>query len=113
MTDARTRRIAKVRFNAAVRLSEYRQRNHAKGFWFRLRRELAHAKSAYSVSDADADAAVAEGFVEQPVGHECEPKKRMFVVPAERVEALATSRPLTLRLDQALLEARCLVLIRF
>lgn len=49
MTEAMRRRAAAVGSRAAVRAWEYRQRMHAKGVWFRLRRLLAESSAVYAI----------------------------------------------------------------
>jgi hypothetical protein len=54
MTAALERRLRQWRSRVLVRSWSYRQRRHAGGFWFRLRRALADASEAYAISRAEA-----------------------------------------------------------
>jgi hypothetical protein len=111
MSDVLQRRARQVQQRRAVLAWEYRQRNHSKGVWFRLRRVLVDAERAWSISDAEADALAAEGYAEIPVGKELQPAKRMFFVPAERVQRLSVPRELALRLSPELLASANIVLV--
>ena len=51
MTEAVERRLRQLRSRVLVRAWDYRQRNHARGVWFRLRRVLAEASQAYARLD--------------------------------------------------------------
>lgn len=113
MSRSLEQRAERVRSRAAVRAWEYRQRNHAKGTWFRLRRLLADAARAYVVPEAEAHALEAEGFRPEPVGAALEPPKVMLVVPEARVASLPGKREIPVRLDAELLAARWLVLVPF
>jgi hypothetical protein len=96
-----------------VRSWTYRQRHHARGVWFRLRRTLADAREAYAVAREEAETLVAEGHEPASVGAELEPPKLVFVIPAARVARLRSARPLAVRLSAELLAAECLVLVPF
>jgi hypothetical protein len=96
-----------------VRAFEFRQRRHANGVWFRLRRLLASASEAYAVSCDEADRLIAEGRRPEPVGRELAPPRLVFVVPASRAAGIPSARPLAVRLSAELLSAECLVLVPF
>jgi hypothetical protein len=113
MIDALNRRVADLRRRVLVRSWEYRQRHHARGVWFRLRRLLADASAAFAISDDEARALVAEGFRIEAVGRALEPPKVILFAPADRVRRLASARPVPVRLGRELLEAEYLVLTRF
>jgi hypothetical protein len=113
VTGELQRRARQIRARAAVRAWEYRQRNHAKGTWFRLRRVLAEAREAWAIDTADADRLVAEGYIPEPVGFELAPSKRIFFAPQERLAAIGGRRPLRVGLGADLLRERCLALVRF
>ena len=49
------RRARTYRSRMLIRAWDYRQRDHARGVWLRLRRVLADASHAYIVSGPDAD----------------------------------------------------------
>jgi hypothetical protein len=106
-------RARAIRARAAIRGWEYRQRHHAKGAWFRLRRLLAGAASAWSISEAEARGLMAEGYGADPAGALFEPPKVVLLLPEERVSALASRRRLDLRFGADLLAARWLALIPF
>ena len=63
-------RLRLVRSRATVRAWEYRQRNHAKGTWYRLRRLLADASVAYALTERAARELLAEGHRSEPVGEQ-------------------------------------------
>lgn len=113
MTEALHRRARASRARATVRAWEYRQQNHAKGTWFRLRRVLAEAREAWAIDAEDADRLVAEGFALESVGIELAPPKRIFFVPEQRLAAIARRRPVRVGLGADLLREGCLVLVRF
>jgi len=107
------RRIRQYRRRTLVRAWEYRQRHHAHGVWYRLRRVLTRASAAYVIACDEAERLMAEGYEPERVGGELEPPKRIVFVPAERVERIASTRPVTVRLSAELLSAECLVLTPF
>lgn len=113
MSAALERRLRRMRSRVLVRSWDYRQRRHARGVWFRLRRLLAHASAALSVPPETAQRLLDEGFRPEAVGRELEPPKLMFVVPAARAARLESARPLAVRLSAELLAAECLVLVPF
>ena len=96
-----------------VRAWEYRQRRHAHGVWYRLRRVLARASAAYLITREDAETLTAEGWLPEAVGRELEPPKHIVVVPADRVVHLASARPIPVRLGAELLSAEYLALTSF
>lgn len=111
--EDRQRRVRRARSRAAVRRWEYRQRNLAKGVWFRLRRLLADAREAYSIPDQAATVLASEGYREEPAGAELEPPRRIFFVPEERLSRIGGRRQLAVRLDVELLRSPALALVRF
>ncbi len=113
MTTALEQRVENLRRRVLVRSWEYRQRNHARGVWFRLRRLLADASAAFVIPREEARALVAEGFHAEPTGQAIEPPKVILFVPADRVAHVASARSIPVRLGQELLEAECLVLTPF
>jgi len=113
VTRALNQRVSEFRARVLVRSWEYRQRHHARGVWFRLRRVLAEASAAFVVSAEDAAALAAEGYRLEPVGQALEPQKWILFVPAERVARMASARPIPVRLSRELLEAQHLVLTPF
>jgi len=102
-----------VRAQAAIRAWEYRQRNHSKGVWFRLRRVLADAESAFAISNSEIEKLEAEGYKREPVGAEIEPQKVILFVPAARIEEIPGKRRLLVALDADFFAAPCVVLRRF
>jgi hypothetical protein len=96
-----------------VRTFEHRQRRHARGVWFRLRRVLAFAGEAFAIPAGEADRLNAEGYRPEPVGQELEPPRVVLFVPRERVAAIPSAKPLAVRLSAELLSARCLALVPF
>jgi hypothetical protein len=113
VTEALARRLRRHQSRLAVRAWEYRQRNYARGVWFRLRRVLAEAARAYVLSEGEAQSLLAEGYRPEPVGEELEPAKMIIFVPAERVARVPTAREVPVSLQAAMLEARCVALVRF
>lgn len=110
MTDVLERRVREFRSRVLVRSWEYRQRDHARGVWFRLRRVLAEASAAFVIPPEEAVALVAEGFRLEPVGQALEPPKSIVFVPAGRVAGIARARGVPVRLCRELLEAQHLAL---
>ena len=66
------RRLRELRSRVLVRSWDYRQRRHARGVWFRLRRAFAGAAEAYAISREAAQELIAEGHRLEPVGGELE-----------------------------------------
>jgi hypothetical protein len=113
MTPALERRIRQWRSRVLVRSWDYRQRRHARGIWFRLRRLLADASQAYAITRQDADALIAEGHQVESVGKELEPPKLIVFASAARVAGIASRRPLAVRLSADLMQADSLALVPF
>jgi hypothetical protein len=112
MTSAE-RRLRQLRSRVLVRAWDYRQRNHSRGVWYRLRRVLADASEAYALSPRDAQLLLAEGHAAEAVGAELAPARTIIFAAADRVSRLASARRLHLVLDADLLAAECLALVRF
>jgi hypothetical protein len=111
---ARMRQRAKAtRARALVRAWRYRQRDHASGVWFRVRRVLAEAEQAFEISHRDAQQLLDDGMRAEPCGHELAPEKLLIFVPRERVGSLASRQPIPVRLGIAFLSARAVALLRF
>lgn len=113
MTAVQERRLRELRSRVLVRAFDHRQRRHARGVWFRLRRVLAFAREAYALPREEAERLLAEGHRPDPVGGELEPPRIVLFVPAERVARIASARPLAVRLSADLLSAECLALVPF
>ncbi len=113
MTESLHRRVRQMRSRAQIRRWEYRQRHHAKGVWYRLRRLLADAQSAFEISAGDAAVLTSEGVRPEPVGAELEPPKTILFVQRGRLERIARRTPLPVDLGAELLGARCIALVRF
>ena len=113
MTDRLHRRARLIRERELIRAWEYRQRDHAKGVWYRFRRVLVDAAEAWVIDDRDADRLAIFGRTELPVGGELHPPKRIFFVTAEELAGAPSRRRVPLRLAGALLGARNLALIAF
>ncbi len=113
MNTVMERRLRQLRSRVLVRSWEYRQRRHARGAWFRLRRVLADAAEAYAISPEVARELVAEGYGPESVGAEFQPPKTIIVIPQGRVARIPGVRPLTLRLGGELLLANHLALVPF
>lgn len=115
MRDSSTseRRLRELRSRLLVRARDYRQRHHARGVWFRLRRVLADASDVYAISAQEAQQLVAEGYAPESVGRELAPPRLILFVTAERTSRLSSARRLAARLSAELLEEECLALARF
>ena len=113
MTPSLERRLRQHQRRMLVRSWEYRQRRHAHGVWFRLRRVLADARTAHVISGGDARRLMAEGHRLAPVGGELNPPKLIIFAPPERVARIASARPVAVRLSAEVLAAECLALTPF
>lgn len=107
------RRLRQQRSRVAIRSWDYRQRRHARGVWFRLRRVLADAQAAFAISRDEAAKLIAEGYPAAPVGNELEPPRVLLLVPADRVAQIGSARQLPVRLGADLLGAESLALVPF
>jgi len=96
-----------------ARAWEYRQRRHAHGVWYRLRRVLTSARATHVISDADARTLIADGCRPETVGGELDPPKVIIFAPEGRIARLASARPVAVRLSAHVLAARCLALTPF
>ena len=106
-------RLRAMRARLAVRAWEYRQRDHAYGVWFRLRRLLAYSASAWSLPEAEARRLLAEGYAADPVGALLEPPKILLILPEERLRDIPGRSPIPLRLGPELLATRWVALVPF
>ena len=113
MNPSLERRVKQLRSRVLVRLWDYRQRRHARGVWFRLRRVLTDASAAYVIPADEARRLIAEGYRAEPVGAEIEPPKLIVIVPAARLAQIASARPVPVRLGREWLSAECLALTPF
>jgi hypothetical protein len=104
-------RVRRIRGRVLVRSWEYRQRHHAKGVWYRLRRVLVDAAEAWAIDEEAADALERSGREPIAVGRELEPPKRLYSVSRAEIEALAGARRIPVRLCVELLEARSVALV--
>jgi hypothetical protein len=107
------RRLREVRSRVLIRAFAHRQRRHAAGVWFRLRRILVDASEAHAISTDDANRLIAEGYRPEPVGHELAPPRVILILPPERVSQVHSARRLPVRLSAELLSAECLALVPF
>lgn len=106
-------RARAVRTRAAVRRWEYRQREHAAGVWFRIRRRLADAKEAYVISNDDAMRLLAEGYKPEPSGAQLAPEKTIIFVDPKRAAQIESRRQIRVGLDPDFLVATAVVLVPF
>jgi hypothetical protein len=113
VTASLERRARAIAAAAAVRAWEYRQRRHAKGTWYRLRRLLTYSARALIISPDDAALLRSEGWQADPVGNELAPPKQLFVVSEQRAEGLQSGRPIPVRLGAELLAAANVALVPF
>lgn len=107
------RRLDRIRSRLVVRSWEYRQRDSSKGVWFRVRHVLAYNARAFVIPEGEVAYLLAEGYEPVPVGRELEPEKHLFLIPAERAEAIPGAREIEVRLTAPFLEARAVALVRF
>ncbi|MCC6523028.1 MAG: hypothetical protein IT373_10240 [Polyangiaceae bacterium] len=105
-------RLRRQRARLAIRRSEYRQRDCAKGAWTKLCRTLADAARAYAISEDDLAALLAEGHRLEPTGAAFEPPRQLVFVTAERALALGSRRAVALHLSGDLLTTPRLALVR-
>lgn len=113
MSSVLERRARQYRSRMLIRAWDYRQRHHARGVWFRLRRLLAATSHAYVISSKDVNQLCAEGFRIEPVGTEIAPPKVIVVAPQQRVAAIASAKEVAVSLSGELLTAACLALVPF
>lgn len=113
MSAALEQRVRQYRSRMLVRAWDYRQRHHARGVWYRLRRLLADTSHAYVVSSDAAALLRTEGFAVEAVGYAVEPPKTIVCAPQTRVANLASAREVPVSLGGDLLSAECLVLVPF
>ena len=106
-------RARDVRTRAMVRMWKYRQRNLAAGAWFRLRRALADAQTAFVISDEDARTLLAEGYEASPCGRAIAPEKTIIFVDERRLARIGSRQALRVGLGPAFLAAKAIVLTRF
>jgi hypothetical protein len=102
--------VRRIHERAVVRAWEYRQREHAKGVWFRLRRALVDASRLFAISDVEADRLQAGGAQPLSVGRELAPEKRIFFVTQQQLETLE-ARELPVRISAEFLQAGAVVLL--
>lgn len=113
MTAVQERRLRELRSRMLVRAFDHRQRRHARGAWYRLRRVLTFAREAYALPPEEAARLIAEGHRPEPVGRELEPSRVILFVPAERLAKIGSARRLAVRLNAETLSAECLALVAF
>ena len=107
------KRACIVRTRAAIRRWKYRQRDHAAGVWFRIRRVLADAKEAYVISIGDAKRLLTEGYKEEACGAQVEPQKTIIFVDPMRLAHLQSRRRIPVRLGPDFLLAAAVALVPF
>jgi len=107
------RRLRQMRSRILVRSWGYRQRAHARGVWFRLRRVLTDASEAFAIPAEAARRLVAEGHVAERVGEDLQPPKLIVRVPAARLAMVDGARPVAVRLSADLFDAEALALVPF
>jgi spermidine synthase len=113
MSPILERRIREQRARVLMRSFDYRQRHHARGVWFRVRRVLADARAAYVIPENDARTLIAEGHRVEPVGQELEPPKLIVIASSARISQIASAHPVPVRLGGDLLTAQFLALTPF
>jgi hypothetical protein len=110
VTAAQRELVRRMQGRALVRAWEYRQRDHAKGAWFRLRRVLVDAARAFAISEVDADRLEAQGLRPVSIGRELSPEKRIYFGTWAQIEQLEASE-LEVRLSAELLQSTAIVLL--
>jgi hypothetical protein len=113
MTPATERRLRELRSRLLIRAWDYKQRRHARGVWFRLRRLLAEASEAYALPLDEGRRLAAEGYAAEAVGLELAQPKLLLFAPAGRIGRISSACALELRLSADLLAAECVALVRF
>lgn len=113
MEETIEQRVQTIASRYAVKAWEYRQRNHAKGVWVRLRRLLAGSRQAFIAGDDAIERLVSRGFSSEAVGLQLEPPKRIVVVGAGDNDQIDGSREVPVRMSAEVLTASNLVLVRF
>jgi len=113
MNPGLERRLRQLRSRILVRSWEYRQRRHARGAWFRLRRVLAEASAAYLVSAEEVQRLLDEGHRAEPAGDAFQPPKVIVFAAPDRVARIPGGRPVPMRLGGELLVADHVVLVPF
>ncbi len=113
MNGSFDRRLRDRRARVLIRSWDYRQRHHARGVWYRLRRVLAEASAAFTISRDEGSQLIAEGHLPVPVGSELQPPKLIVFVEAARMARMTSARPIPVRLGPALLGADCVALTPF
>ena len=111
MSEALHERVRRMRERLLIRTWEYRQRNLAKGVWFRLRRVLVDAAEAWIIDERDADRLETDGHLPLPVGRALAPPKRMFFLTEAEVAAISDRRRVPVRLGGELLQASAIALV--
>jgi len=111
MNEALHERVRLIRERALIRSWEYRQREHAQGVWYRLRRALVDAAEAWIIDDRDAGRLECDDCAPLPVGRELAPPKRLFFATSRQLAALPSRRRVPVSLNRELLEAPNLVLV--
>ena len=106
-------RARAVRTRAAVRSWQYRQRNVAAGVWFRLRRTLADARTAYAIPADDARRLIAEGYRAEACGVELAPEKTILFVDEHRLSNIEGRRPIPVGLGPDFMAATAIALVPF
>ena len=112
LLDTLRARAKAVRTRAAVRRWNFRQRHLAAGVWFRLRRVLADAGTAYVIDDADARRLIAEGYPAEACGAELSPPKIIVFVEESRLSRIGR-RPIPVGLGRDFMAASSIALVRF
>jgi hypothetical protein len=113
LADRLRRRAQGVRARGRIRNWEYRQRNLAHGVWFRIRRVLADAQEAFTISPDEADRLLRDGHVPEPCGFEISPEKRLFFVDPARLQDIPDRKPIRVGLGPEFLAASAVALVRF
>jgi hypothetical protein len=106
-------RVRGIQGRLAMRAWEYRQRNHSKGVWLRVRRVLADAQHAFIIDEGDAAMLANLGYRPEPAGLELQPPRELWFVPRDVLDRLNSAQEVAVRLSADLLGAKHVALLRF
>jgi hypothetical protein len=106
-------RVRQIRSRTVIRRWEFRQRDHARGTWYRIRRLLAGSRQVFVVSDPDFDRLLSVGRTQHPVGTKLHPERRIVSATLAEATSLSSARELDVRLSSQLLGERNWVLVPF
>lgn len=113
MSATLEQRLRRFRSRVAIRAWEYRQRHHAKGVWYRVRRALADVEQLFVISEQLSDELCREGFVPERCFLELQPPKTLVFVPSSRLKLASDARPIPVDMGADWQSARFLAAVPF